>query len=76
MGSWLQQHYDQYCQAGGDHSEYVVYNDIGEDVADKLKRSYDAESSSVVVRISSSMSTVERIRQRRDALDALELQLV
>lgn len=76
MTSFLQAHYDRYRQAGGDHSAYIVYNDIGADVAEKLKRNYDVENATIVARKPSAVSAVERIRQERVELKGLENRLI
>jgi hypothetical protein len=44
MLSFLQAHYNQYRDAGGPHAEYVIWNDISWELADKLKRNYEGET--------------------------------
>jgi hypothetical protein len=44
MGNFLQEHYNRYRDHGGDHAEYVVYNDISREVGEKLRITYEARN--------------------------------
>ena len=39
--NFLQGHYNQYRQAGGDHASYVVVNDLSDETAAQLKAEYE-----------------------------------
>ncbi len=41
--NFLQAHYNQYRQAGGDHTSYVIVNDLDDAMADTLQQAYDKE---------------------------------
>lgn len=41
MSNFLQQHYDHYRTAGGDHASYVVVNDLSEELADELRATFE-----------------------------------
>lgn len=43
MVSFLQAHYNQYRDAGGDHGSYVVWNDLTPELGWKLKEIYEQE---------------------------------
>lgn len=38
--NWLQQHFNKFCDAGGDPVEFIIYNDISDDVAAELRAGY------------------------------------
>jgi hypothetical protein len=39
--NFLQQHYNRFRDAGGDHAEYIVWNDIDDDLAKELRENYE-----------------------------------
>lgn len=42
--NFLQEHYNRWREGFGSHEEYVIWNDIGDDVARELKEEYDNPS--------------------------------
>ena len=42
--SFLQQHYNSYKSKGGDHAEYIVWNDLDDnpELCRELRRNYEA----------------------------------
>jgi hypothetical protein len=41
--SFLYQHYADYRNAGGDHVEYEIWNEISREVAEQLRAEYDRQ---------------------------------
>ncbi len=41
MTNFLQSHYNEYRNAGGDHDLYVVWNDISEELGDRLRQNFE-----------------------------------
>ena len=41
--NFLQEYYNRYRQAGGDHISYKIVNDLDDTVADTLLQAYDKE---------------------------------
>lgn len=40
--NFLQDHYNQYRDKGGDHIMYSIYNDLPEEIAQELRRNYES----------------------------------
>lgn len=66
MPSFLQDHYNRYRGAGGDHFMYVVVNDIAESLAEELRHNFETTHSPVPEEIT--IAFQERaLRQAREA---------
>lgn len=44
--SFLQNHYNRYRDAGGNHAAYIIVNDLSGKTAKELRKSYEATHSS------------------------------
>lgn len=42
MGNFLQEHYNRFRNAGGQHIMYVIENDLEDDTAQKLKKNFES----------------------------------
>lgn len=40
--NFLQNHYNQYRDMGGDHAVYAAYNEISDETAEKLRKNYES----------------------------------
>lgn len=40
--NFLQDHYNQYRDTGGNHAMYAVYNDLSDETAEELRKNYES----------------------------------